>query len=199
MVEERLDALEHLAVRVYHYFKQIGDSLILHRGARDAHVDNAWRMVLDDLAELDQAAGAVLRALAALPDEGIRFDRVLMGKAEQRLEAGGVWLFDGPDDIRADLQNFDLAVLKILYPDDAPDFAGNVDLHFEFRGDLGSAIDFGARVGYNWSTGVIFGIVRSDWLQLSVSVDYAGDNFVHFGRVINGERFFVGAEETKRF
>ncbi len=73
------------------------------------------------------------------PDEGISFDRVLMGKGPQRLEAHGVWLFDGPDDIRADLDNFDLAVLKILYPEDAPDFAGNVDLHFEFRGDLDKA------------------------------------------------------------
>ena len=59
-----------------------------------------------------------------------------MGKGPERLEAQGVWLFDGPDDIRADLENFDLAVLKILYPEQAPDFSGGVDLHFEFRGDL---------------------------------------------------------------
>ena len=70
------------------------------------------------------------------PEKGISFDRILMGKGSQRLEAQGVWLFDGPDDIRADLEDFDLAVLKILYPDDAPDFTGGVDLHFEFRGDL---------------------------------------------------------------
>ncbi len=70
------------------------------------------------------------------PDEGISFDRILMGRREQRLEAHGVWLFDGPDDIRADLENFDLALLKILYPEEAPDFTGGVDLHFEFRGDL---------------------------------------------------------------
>ncbi|MBW1755470.1 MAG: translocation/assembly module TamB domain-containing protein [Deltaproteobacteria bacterium] len=70
------------------------------------------------------------------PDEGLSFDRILMGRGPQRLEARGVWLFDGPDDIRADLDNFDLALLKILYPEDAPDFTGGVDLHFEFRGDL---------------------------------------------------------------
>ncbi len=69
-------------------------------------------------------------------DRGISFDRILMGKGLQRLEARGEWLFDGPDDIRADLQNFDLGVLKILYPEQAPDFEGGVDLHFEFRGDL---------------------------------------------------------------
>ena len=69
-------------------------------------------------------------------DKGISFDRILMGRRDQRLEAQGVWLFDGPDDIRADLENFDLALLKILYPEDAPDFTGGVDLHFEFRGDL---------------------------------------------------------------
>ena len=70
------------------------------------------------------------------PENGLSFDRLLMGRGQQRLEAHGVWLFDGPDDIRADLQNFDLALLKILYPEDAPDFTGGVDLHFEFRGDL---------------------------------------------------------------
>ena len=73
------------------------------------------------------------------PDKGISFDKVLMGKGPQRLEAQGEWLFDGPDDIRADIDNFDLAVLKILYPEEAPDFEGSVDLHFEFRGDLDKA------------------------------------------------------------
>ena len=70
------------------------------------------------------------------PEKGISFDRILMGRGPQRLAAQGVWLFDGPDDIRADLENFDLALLQILYPEDAPDFTGGVDLHFEFRGDL---------------------------------------------------------------
>jgi len=70
------------------------------------------------------------------PDKGLSFDRILIGNGPQRLDAQGVWLFDGPDDIRADLENFDLAVLKILYPRTAPDFSGGVDLHFEFRGDL---------------------------------------------------------------
>ena len=69
-------------------------------------------------------------------DEGISFDRILIGNGPQRLVAQGVWEFDGPDDITADLENFNLAVLKILYPEDAPDFEGGVDLHFEFRGDL---------------------------------------------------------------
>lgn len=69
-------------------------------------------------------------------ERGISFDRILMGRGLQRLEASGQWRFDGSDDIRADLQNFDLALLRILYPEQAPDFKGNVDLHFEFRGDL---------------------------------------------------------------
>lgn len=69
-------------------------------------------------------------------EKGIFFDRILMGKGSQRLEARGEWLFDGPDDIVADLQNFDLAVLKILYPDEDLELEGRVDLHFEFRGDL---------------------------------------------------------------
>jgi hypothetical protein len=73
------------------------------------------------------------------PERGITFDRILMGKGEQRLEATGQWRFNGPDDIVADLQNFDLGVLKILYPESAPDFTGRVDLHFEFRGDLDRA------------------------------------------------------------
>ena len=53
-----------------------------------------------------------------------------MGRGIQRLEAKGDWLFDGPDDIRADLANFDLALLRILYPEEAPHVSGKVYLHF---------------------------------------------------------------------
>lgn len=70
------------------------------------------------------------------PDLGFSFRRILMGKGAERLEARGVWEFDGPDDIVADLKNFDLAVLQLLYPETAPEASGKVDLHFEFRGDL---------------------------------------------------------------
>jgi TamB, inner membrane protein subunit of TAM complex len=106
--------------------------------ARVAANDKVYRLDVDtvELAVGDLSwRGSVTNATLEV-DKGISFDRVLMGKGEQRLEARGVWLFDGPDDIRADLENFDLAVLKILYPEDAPDVTGGVDLHFEFRGDL---------------------------------------------------------------
>jgi hypothetical protein len=84
--------------------------------------DLSWRGSVDDLI-LDV-------------ERGVEFERILIGNGPQRLEATGDWAFNGPDDIRADLENFDLAVLKILYPEQALDFEGGVDLHFEFRGDL---------------------------------------------------------------
>lgn len=100
--------------------------------------DDVYRLDVDtvELAVGDLSwKGSVSNATLDV-EKGISFDRVLMGKGMQRLEASGTWQFDGPDDIRADLQNFDLGVLQILYPEQAPDFKGRVDLHFEFRGDL---------------------------------------------------------------
>ena len=106
--------------------------------ARVAANDGIYRLDVD---EVELAVGDLfwkgsVNNATLDPDEGLSFDRILIGNGPQRLDAAGVWLFDGPDDIRADLENFDLAVLKILYPRTAPDFTGGVDLHFEFRGDL---------------------------------------------------------------
>ena len=106
--------------------------------ARVAADEGIYRLDVDEveLAVGDLSWRGSVRNATLDPDNGLSFDRVLMGNGPQRLDAQGVWLFDGPDDIRADLENFDLAVLKILYPRTAPDFTGGVDLHFEFRGDL---------------------------------------------------------------
>ncbi len=106
--------------------------------ARVAANEGVYRLDVDEveLAVGDLSWRGSVSNATLDPDKGLSFDRVLIGKGPQRLDAKGVWLFDGPDDIRADLDNFDLAVLKILYPRTAPDFSGGVDLHFEFRGDL---------------------------------------------------------------
>ena len=106
--------------------------------ARVAVTGNVYRLDVDtvELSVGDLSWRGSVKNAALDLDEGISFDRILMGKGSQRLEAQGVWLFDGPDDIRADLQDFDLAVLRILYPSQAPNVEGRVDLHFEFRGDL---------------------------------------------------------------
>lgn len=106
--------------------------------ARVEENDGIYRLDVDtiELAVADLSWRGSVNNLVLDPVNGITFDRVLMGKGDQRLEASGEWQFNGPDDIEADLQNFDLAVLKILYPEKAPDFTGRVDLHFEFRGDL---------------------------------------------------------------
>jgi hypothetical protein len=100
--------------------------------------DGIYRLDVDtiELAVADLSWRGSVNNLVLDPVNGITFDRVLIGKGDQRLEAKGEWQFNGPDDIEADLQKFDLAVLKILYPEKAPDFTGRVDLHFEFRGDL---------------------------------------------------------------
>ena len=151
-------ALDGGAVRVAGY--PIGNGTALLTGGPDAYTANGefaaqgerraefqarvevnegvYRLDVDtiQLAVGDHSWRGSVRNATLDPDEGLSFDRILMGRGPQRLEARGVWLFEGPDDIRADLDNFDLALLKILYPEDAPDFTGGVDLHFEFRGDL---------------------------------------------------------------
>ncbi|MEM7136126.1 MAG: translocation/assembly module TamB domain-containing protein [Myxococcota bacterium] len=106
--------------------------------ARVEASDGLYRLDVDtiELAVGDLSWRGSVNNLVLDPVNGVTFDRVLIGRGEQRLEADGEWLFNGPDDIQADLQNFDLAVLKILYPESAPNFTGRVDLHFEFRGDL---------------------------------------------------------------
>jgi len=100
--------------------------------------DNIYRLDVDavELAVGDLSWRGLVDDLTLDIDRGIEFHRILMGNGRQRLEAEGVWQFSGPDDIVADLENFDLAVLGILYPDQALDLEGEVDLHFEFRGDL---------------------------------------------------------------
>ena len=106
--------------------------------ARVEEDDSVYRLNVDtvELAVGELSWRGSVNDLTLDVEEGVKFDRILMGKGSQRLEATGSWAFNGPDDIRADLQNFDLAVLKILYPEQALDFEGGVDLHFEFRGDL---------------------------------------------------------------
>lgn len=118
-------------------FEADGDRHARFRARVEAN-DDVYRLDVDtiELAVGDLSWKGLVNNATLDVEKGLSFDRILMGKGPQRLEAKGEWLFDGPDDIRADLQNFDLAVLKILYPEEAPDFEGSVDLHFEFRGDL---------------------------------------------------------------
>lgn len=106
--------------------------------ARVEEADGIYRLDVDtiELAVAELSWRGSVNNLVLDPVNGITFDRVLIGNGEQRLEANGEWLFNGPDDIEANLQNFDLAVLTIAYPEKALDFTGRVDLHFEFRGDL---------------------------------------------------------------
>jgi len=100
--------------------------------------ENVYELNMDtiELAVGDLSWRGSVRNLTLDVEKGVSFDRILMGRGPQRLQAKGQWLFDGPDDIQADLENFDLAVLQILYPEEAFEFEGGVDLHFEFRGDL---------------------------------------------------------------
>ncbi len=100
--------------------------------------ENIYQLNVDtiELAVGDLSWRGSVNNLVLDVEKGVSFDRILMGRRSQRLEARGEWLFNGPDDIQADLHDFDLAVLKILYPEEAFDFDGGVDLHFEFRGDL---------------------------------------------------------------
>ena len=118
-------------------FKAPGDRRAEFRARVEAN-GTVYRLDVDsvEVAVADLSWRGSVNNLTLDVDQGVKFDRILMGNGPQRLEAEGEWLFSGPDDIQADLENFDLAVLQILYPDQTLDLEGSVDLHFEFLGDL---------------------------------------------------------------
>jgi hypothetical protein len=97
----------------------------------ERYVINAQRMEL--------ALGALVWRGAAervviVPGQEVTAERFLLAKGHQRLEAQGRWRFDGPDELRAELQSFDLAGLEALLGDLAPAITGIADAHLVLEG-----------------------------------------------------------------
>ncbi|MFW6051568.1 MAG: translocation/assembly module TamB domain-containing protein [Myxococcota bacterium] len=70
------------------------------------------------------------------PERDVVIERMLLASGSQRLEAEGIYRFEGPEQLEAQLQNFDLTGLRALFGDLAPDVAGNADAHLTLEGDI---------------------------------------------------------------
>ncbi len=64
------------------------------------------------------------------------FEDLHFDNGNQEIDAKGTWQFRGDDDIEADVKDFDLAALRLIFPEDPPDVRGRLNLHFEFKGDI---------------------------------------------------------------
>jgi autotransporter translocation and assembly factor TamB len=84
--------------------------------------DRVWRGAAEDI---------VIR-----PGQDVVAERFLLASGHQRLEAHGTWNFHGPDEIRAELQSFDLAGLHALLGDMAFGVDGVADAHLVLEGDI---------------------------------------------------------------
>jgi translocation and assembly module TamB len=78
--------------------------------------------------------GKVTR-LVWTPNVSVTAQTIQLVSGSQRLEVGGTWRFRGPEDIRGELQDFELAGLRALLPD-APDIGGRVDTVVTIQGDI---------------------------------------------------------------
>jgi autotransporter translocation and assembly factor TamB len=100
---------------------------------RDQYVLNAERLELSlgKLVWRGAAEQVVIR-----PGEVVTVERFLLANDDQRLEAHGTWRFQGPDEIHAELQSFDLAGLGALLGDMAPPITGVADAHLVIEGEI---------------------------------------------------------------
>lgn len=71
-----------------------------------------------------------------VPGDALHYGQLVLANGTQRLESHGVYRFRGPEDIDAQLQDFDLAAVRAVLGDDAPDIGGRVDTHLVIAGDI---------------------------------------------------------------
>ena len=70
------------------------------------------------------------------PNRSVEVRRVVLASGSQRLEAHGIYRIHGPEEIDAQLQDFDLEALRALMGPSAPDVAGRLDTHLSLSGDI---------------------------------------------------------------
>ena len=70
------------------------------------------------------------------PDRSVEARAIHLASGSQRLEASGTWRFRGPEEIRAQLQDFDLAALSALVGPRMPPIEGRLDTQVEITGDI---------------------------------------------------------------
>lgn len=107
----------------------------------DANVEWDRGAYLVDAHRIELAVGELVWRGSA---SGVRIEfgrsvsatRLLLANGSQRLEAHGTYRVHGPDELDAELQDFDLEAIRAVWRRDLPDFAGRADAHFVLRGDV---------------------------------------------------------------
>jgi hypothetical protein len=84
----------------------------------------------------DKTFRGAARDLAIILGQSITLGSLRLASGAERLEASGTLREHGEDNLRADLQHFDLAALHALLGDQFPLTQGNVDATVELRGDV---------------------------------------------------------------
>jgi hypothetical protein len=76
------------------------------------------------------------RNLRLVKNESVSLELLRLANRSQRLEVNGTVRFRGPDEIIAQLQDFDLEAVRALLGEDFPVEKGRADTRVELRGDL---------------------------------------------------------------
>lgn len=92
-----------------------------------------------DPIELELAEGSwrgTLRDLRVIHDESVSLGLLRLASRSQRLEAHGIVRMHGPDELEAQLQDFDLAAVSALIGPAFPLHQGRADTHLVVEGDI---------------------------------------------------------------
>jgi hypothetical protein len=84
----------------------------------------------------DKTFRGAARDLVIVSGQSVTLGSLRLASGSERLEASGSVRLRGQDDLRADLQNFDLAALRALLGDRFPFSQGHADATVELHGDL---------------------------------------------------------------
>ncbi len=70
------------------------------------------------------------------PNRDLRVEGLRLASGSQRLEGHGTIRFHGPEDLEAELQDFDLTALQAIFGRATPEVAGHADAHLVLKGDI---------------------------------------------------------------
>lgn len=133
------------------------------------------------------------QSIVLSPSRQLSFERVLLAAGVQRLEASGVYRFHAADDFSVDVQGFDLAFLRVLLPEEAPDITGTLDSRILVHGDVSrrpevvveGSLTGATMFGFDAIEASFLGAYTADALKLYGDIGIAGRGSV----VVDGQAF----------
>lgn len=140
-----------------------------------ASTANSWRGALTGL---------------RVSEHGVELEQLRLANRSQRLEAHGKVRFEGADELQAQLQDFDLAVVHALVGDEFPIERGRADTSVSLSGELTQPV---LRVQGALREGAAMGI---DQINAVYLVEYVGGALQADGEIDLGERGVVQLSGT---